>query len=72
MKIDYGNKVRFKELWDGDCFRFNDMVFMKLATAVLPFNGSAPLNVVNLEDGELAYLLDDDLVSRFDATLTVS
>ena len=55
MIIKTNNKIEFKDIAAGDCFKYNNEYYMKIQIAISPWT---VFKCVNLKDGK-AYTLDE-------------
>lgn len=64
MKVEYHSsaQVRFKTLAQGDVFAFEDCIYMKMGDI-------CSYNAVDLEDGAVDAIDDDELVRVVEATV---
>lgn len=60
MKVSQGESstVEFIYLKRGDVFKYNGSTYMRT-------NGNRDIAAVNLEEGELTFFNDDDVVTRY-------
>ena len=63
------NKINFKALSEGDCFKFLGCTCMKMIK--IEDSDGCIFNGVNLSDGELLYLKENDKVIPLNAQIVV-